>query len=68
MAMNLDATDVRWRHLYGLRAFDSGLNEAAEAAFRAVRLVKPSYAPALERLALLLMERGGDAEAAALFE
>lgn len=56
-ARNLGPSNPRWTYHIALLSIKRGHFKEAEAASRQVILLKPDYAPAYERLGILLMQR-----------
>ena len=66
-AIGVDSSRPRWRHHWAALAAAQGDRKGAETAFRKVIAQAPDYAPAYERLGLLLIDRNAPGEAADLF-
>lgn len=67
-ATRADPSPPRWRHHWAALVAAQGNPKDAEGAFREVIAQVPDYAPAYERLGLLLIDRNAPREAADLFQ
>lgn len=67
-ACELGETTARWRHHWSVLQDETGNAAAAEQGFRDVLALEPDYPPAIQRLALLLLERSAPDKATGAFE